>query len=114
MSDNTKMLDPAALAGLTTGVLLTDFSALHEAAEQVTGHQIWTHEFGSKETSEALREAVLAQFPDMPITIGPEGWEYTRDSVRLAFGGTVEVAQGTAARASNPVETLNDLLGERP
>lgn len=113
MSDDTKMLDPAALAGLTTGVLLTGFSALHEAAEQVIGHPIWSHEFGSKETSDALRDAVLGQFPDMPVSIAPEGWEYTRDAVRSQFGTAVIVQKGSSTRTKHPVDTLNDMLGDR-
>lgn len=88
----TKSIDPAALAGLTTGILMTDFSAFHEAAEHVMGHPIWTHQFPV--LHEKIKGAVLRQFPDMPTEVGGDGWEATRDAVRERYGSAVEVQKG--------------------
>lgn len=93
MTTETKSLDPVALAGLTTGVLLSDFSAMHEAAEHVMGHPVWTHQFST--LRDKIQAAVLAQFPDMPTSVEPIGWKATRDAVRARYGETVEVRKGT-------------------
>jgi len=103
VTEETKHIDPAALGGITTGVLLADFSALHEAAEWVMGHPIWTHEF--PRLSDDLKAAVLAQFPDMPVAINLEGWECTRDRLRATYGDTVEVKRGVSERSADPITT---------
>ncbi len=78
----TKSFDPAVLATLTTGTLLVQpFGLAHEAAEWVLGHPVWTHQF--PKIMPKLREAVLAQFPKMPLSLtGFRGWEHCRDEVR--------------------------------
>lgn len=92
---NMKQIDPAALAGITTGILMTDFSALHEAAEHVMGCPIWTHQFPLMWPK--ISEAVRAQFPDMPADLGDRPWEAVRDDVRARYGETVEVRRGAEA-----------------
>jgi hypothetical protein len=91
----TKSIDPAALAGLTTGFVLTNFADMHEAAEHVMGAPIWTHQFPV--VLEELKAAILAQFPDMPTELLPEGWQATRDAVWTRYGKAVEVRQGSSA-----------------
>jgi|SRR5215204_1050230 len=91
-TQDMKHIDPAALACLTTGILLTDFSRLHEAAEWVLGHPVWTHQFPS--IADKMRDAVLAQFPDMPTTIDGSQWETIRDNVRKKYGTLVAVKRG--------------------
>lgn len=110
MTEETKHIDPAALGGITTGVLLTDFSPLHEAAEWVMGHPIWTHEF--PRLSDDLKAAVLAQFPDMPVAIGLDGWERARDHLRAAYGNTVEVRRGVSERTADPITTAYQALSD--
>ena len=39
----------AVIASISSGVLLCNFSEMHEAAEYLMGHQIWTHHFANKE-----------------------------------------------------------------
>lgn len=43
------------IASIATGVLLCKFGDLHEAAEYLMGHPIWTHYFASKELSSAMK-----------------------------------------------------------
>ena len=100
MSD-IKHIDPAALAGITTGTLMTDFSALHEAAEHVMGHPIWTHQFPT--LLPKIADAVLAQFPEMPISLDGTTWEQARDEVRLRHGATVLVRKGSG-EAVHPLD----------
>lgn len=90
----TKSFDPCALAGLTTGTVLTNFSDMHEAAEFVMGCPIWTHQFPVM--LPRIRAAILAQHPELPTKTadGPEGWKATRDAVRARYGEAVEVRKG--------------------
>ena len=55
------------LASLTTGIMLAEeFAHVHQAAEYILGHSIWTHQFGRPEIWEALREKISAQHPQLP------------------------------------------------
>ena len=65
-----KEFSTAALLSITTGILLEDFSLVHEAAEFVLGQPIMTHQFGSKKVVNALKSAVLEQHPDLHPELG--------------------------------------------
>ncbi len=104
----TKNIDPAALASITTGVLLTEFLPVHEAAEWLLGHPIWTHELPRQ--ADPMKAAALAQFPDMPTETG-ESWEICRDAVRAVYGDTVAVARGSQVRSQSPIETARQAFG---
>lgn len=106
-----KAIDPVALAAFTTGILMSDFSVVHEAAEWLTGHPVWTHEFPMM--SDRLKELALAQFPDMPTAVDG-GWEATRDAVRDRYGETVEVKRGSDHREVGPVTTAELALAKEP
>ena len=45
-----------------TGILMTDFSDLHEFAEKKLGRPIWTHEFAEESVMNALKDAVRIDF----------------------------------------------------
>ncbi len=45
----TRVFSTAAIASISTGILLCRFSEMHEAAEFLMGYPIWTHHFGSGE-----------------------------------------------------------------
>ena len=45
-----------------TGVLMTDFSDLHEFIEKKLGRPVWTHELGNKLIMEELKNAVKEEF----------------------------------------------------
>ncbi len=99
----TKSFDPAVLAGLTTGIVLTDdgFSPMHEAAEWVMGHPIWTHQFPTM--LPAIRDAIVAQFADMP-TEAPDDFMQAAVDVRARYGKAVEVRRGAGETAINPLD----------
>jgi len=99
----TKSFDPAVIATLSTGTLLVaPFSLAHEAAEWIMGHPVWTHQFPT--LLPKMREAVLAQFPDMPTESAEGQHEAVRDAVRAQYGETVEVARGSGETAIAPLD----------
>lgn len=114
MADNTntsgsagageaKSFDPAIIATLSTGTLLVaPFSLAHEAAEWIMGHSVWTHQFPT--LLPKIREAVLAQFPDMPTESAEGQHEAVRDAVRARYGDAVEVVRGNGGTAIGPLD----------
>jgi hypothetical protein len=99
----TKSFDPAVIATLSTGTLLVaPFGLAHEAAEWIMGHSVWTHQFPT--LLPKMREAVLAQFPDMPVDCAEGQHEAVRDAVRARYGEAVEVARGGGETAIAPLD----------
>lgn len=88
-----KSFDPAVIASLSTRILLVaPFSRVHEAAEWIMGHPVWTHQF--PELADEMRAAVLKQFPEMPTDCDEEPWEQVRDAVYARYGTSIDVARG--------------------
>jgi hypothetical protein len=54
--------EQAAIVSAYTGYLAGPFQDMHEYAEKKFGHPIWTHQFGSKEVAERLRELSKEDF----------------------------------------------------
>ena len=112
-----KTLKLSALLCLTTGKSFGDFGEMHEAAEHVMGGPIWTHEFASPELWTTMRENVLAQFPDLPAdgnAVTPENAAQILADAEAKFGKELEVEQGTAERTKSPMETLQEVAGDKP
>lgn len=110
---DTKMIDVCALATITSGtVLCQPFSLVKEAAEQLLGHPVWTHEFVVPKIQKALIAAVLAQYPDMPVEQTAD-WKATRDALYERYGQMVEVKRGSREREAGPVDTLQSLMDSR-
>lgn len=59
----TREFPTAVIASLTTGVLLCEFSKMHEAAEYVMGHPIWTHHFADEALNRAMRHKIMRPPP---------------------------------------------------
>lgn len=53
------------LLSMTTGKMLCNFSDMHEAAELILGHPVWTHEFADRNLCDKIKARVLAQHPDL-------------------------------------------------
>lgn len=90
----TKQLDPAALSSLLHGIILCDFRSMHEAAEWVAGHPVWTHQFVHKPLRDRIKSEILRQFPTMD-TRKPDDWKLRLDDVRATYGETVTVERGS-------------------
>lgn len=98
----TKKIDPRALASITTGVCLIDFSKVREAFDHVLGRVTYTHELpGAKKEATAY---ILAQYPDMP-TEPPEDWQALARDLVKRYGPAVVVTKGNTVRTMSPVET---------
>lgn len=110
---DTKMIDPCALASLTTGIVLCEdgFSKVHEAAEWLLGHPVWTHEFIDPDIKAALISAVAEQYPTIS-TEKPADWRARIAELRAEFGEAVNVRQGNRKRARGPVESLVQIIGD--
>lgn len=54
--------EQAAIVGAYTGYAAGPFSDIHEYAEKKFGHPIWTHQFGSEEFANNLREKAKDDF----------------------------------------------------
>lgn len=124
----------AAVAGMMTGVVLgeddeTGFSAQHRLTEHVLGHPVWTHEFAEKAIWERVKNALLAQHPELS-SLPPYDREkaksakeagsvmtYVRSYVESAIktcGETMTFTKGTAERTENPFESLRRIAPDKP
>lgn len=45
-----------------TGILMCDFGDMHEFIEKIMGRPVWTHELGSDEMHERIKEKVKPEF----------------------------------------------------
>ena len=52
----------AAVITAFTGILIGSFSDFHEYAESIMGRPIWSHEFGNKAFSAAIKEKSRSDF----------------------------------------------------
>lgn len=95
----TREFSTPALASLTGHKLMSEsFSEVHEAAEFVAGHPIWTHEFADKSNVENLRKIVLEQHPDLAdfddSDVTPENVVARRADLIEQFGATRILTKG--------------------
>lgn len=110
----TKDFPTAVIASISTGVLLThDFGDMHEAAEYLMGHPIWTHHFASKDLCAAMKRAVVEQCPGMPTELLGVTADNFRDHVKrieAEIGPTVRIRKGAGLTAMLPTDGLQDHL----
>jgi hypothetical protein len=111
----TKAFTTPVLVSLVSGKMLTtSFGALHECAEWVLGHPVWTHEFASKPFWERMKAALLAQHPDLDVdceSVNKENWAAFMSALIERLGESREVVKGTAERTANPLTTLREAVG---
>lgn len=89
--NETKEFSTAIIASISSGFLVCCFSDMHEAAEHLMGHPIWTHHFADKDLWRSMKAAIDAQCPGMP----GEEWAITKENYleKLAL---LEAEVGTA------------------
>jgi hypothetical protein len=114
----TKEFPIEVVASLTSGKLLCKFGDLHEAAEFVAGHPIWTHEFADKPFWERLRTTVFAQCPELEkLTVkemAPEDVPVFVQDLRTAFGPTVTLFSLSDERTESPLDSLQRIAPGNP
>lgn len=57
----------AAIIGAYTGILLGDFSDMHEYIEETLGRPVFTHELGRKELAEYIKDVSKPDFLALEI-----------------------------------------------
>ena len=115
MADTDKAFPALTLACITTGVALMEgaMSPMHEAAEHILGHPVWTHEFADKAVWTKLREAIRQHHPHLPFG-KPDDWKATRDEVLARFPDPLVMPLGTAECAEDPISSAERIMGTRP
>ncbi len=113
----TRDFQTAVIASLSCGRMLCDFSAMHEAAEFLMGHPIWTHHFASKDLWKEMQQTIAEQCPGMP-TADPEG--VTKDNyldyvakLEADLGKTVKIRKGGGLTAMLPTDGIPDHLKDK-
>ena len=121
MKCETKEFQLAAVLGAATGLVLAErgFGDIHEVAEFVIGHPIWTHEFADAVLVEQLRDTILLQYPGMRAAVAnattvtdAETAEAFVNRWAPVYGRTVMLIQGTNERVVSPVDTLRAAIGD--
>jgi hypothetical protein len=112
----TKSFTVPVLVSLVSGKMLTtSFSALHECAEFVMGHPVWTHEFASKPLWELMRSKVLEQHPDLDVdceSVTKENWLAFTNELIGRLGHEREIVKGEEERAADPITSLRAIVGD--
>lgn len=112
----TREFSTAAIASITTGVLLCKFGDMHDAAEFVMGHPIWTHHFADTTLNDQMRKTVLAQVPAMPTKIDgvtAENYRQKLAEIEAVVGATVKLKRGGGLTALLPTDGIPDRLKDK-
>lgn len=121
----TKPLAMHQLLSLTTGYMLSpDFGDVHEAAEHVAGHPIWTHEFVEVSLWHRLRDAVFAEHPDLreaeafvplPKTASKDACRAHADAyvarMVATLGAERSMPEGAWRRGESPIASARRIAG---
>lgn len=109
----TRDFPVAVIASISTGVLLCPFGEMHEAAEYLMGHPIWTHHFGSKDLLQEMQQTILAQCPGMPIDapgITKDNWPEFKAKLEGELGEVVKIRKGGGLTAMLPTDGIPNHL----
>lgn len=60
--------DEAAIVAAYTGVMVGNFTELHEYVERLLGHPVFTHEFGNESMAERIKQAARPDFLALVVT----------------------------------------------
>ena len=114
----TRDFPTTVIASLSTGIVLCEkgFSPMHEAAEYLMGHPIWTHQFADKELCQEMKRAIAEQCPGMPTEasgIGKDNWRDFAAKLEAEFGPTVTIRKGGGLTAMLPTDGIPDHLKDK-
>lgn len=111
MSIETRDFSTAAIATLSTGIMLCEFSEMHAAAEYLMGHPIWTHHFASKELWHKMQCAIVDQCPGMPTELPDttkSNYLTKLAEIERDIGKTVRIRKGNGLTAMLPTDGIPD------
>jgi hypothetical protein len=121
MPNEKREFSIGVLLSLTTDKLLCDsFSEVHEAAEFVMGHPIWTHEFADRAVWNRLKRLVLEQIPvlesfDSREVVDEESAkEFLNRAIEIIGIKSFSVIKGSTVRDRSPLETLQEIARGKP
>ncbi len=110
----TRDFPTEVIASLSSGVMLVDsFNTMHQAAEFLMGHLIWTHHFANEELWAEMRKTILEQCPGMPTRddeITKENYREKRAELIAAMGPTVRIRRGGGLTAMLPTDGIPNRL----
>jgi len=109
----TRDFPVAVIASISTGVLLCKFGDMHEAAEYLMGHPIFTHHFASRDLCEDMKRTILEQCPGMPTEapgITKDNWPAFKAKLEADLGETVKIRKGGGLTAMLPTDGIPDHL----
>lgn len=112
----TREFPTAVVASLSTGVLLCEFGKMHEAAEYLMGHPIWTHHFADKMLTEEMKWTIAEQCPGMPTDIEDvtkENYLEKLAEIEAAIGKTVRIRKGGGLTAMLPTDGIPGHLKDK-
>lgn len=114
----TRDFPTAVIASISTGVLLYEggFGKMHEAAEYLMGHPIWTHHFANKELWGEMQKTILAQCPGMPTSaddVTKDNYKEFAAKLDAEFGPTVRIRKGGGLTAMLPTDGIPDHLKDK-
>lgn len=100
------------IATLSSGKMLCEkFGDVHEAAEFLMGHPIWTHHFADKQLWADMKRTIAEQCPGMPTEIeGGDTWREQLATIEAELGRTVRIRKGDGLTAMLPTDGIPDHL----
>jgi hypothetical protein len=113
MNLETRDFPVAVIASISSGVLLCKFGEMHEAAEYLMGHPIWTHHFADKTLWQEMQNTILEQCPGMPTEapgITGDNWPEFKAKLEAELGETVKIRKGGGLTAMLPTDGIPDHL----
>lgn len=110
----TRDFPTAVIASISTDRLLCKFTDMHEAAEFLMGHPIWTHHFASKGLWLEMQKMILEQCPGMPTEapLGITGQEF-KAKIEAELGPFVKIRKGDGLTAMLPTDGIPDHLKDK-
>ena len=110
----TRDFPTEVIASLSTGVLLCPFEEMHEAAEFLMGHPIWTHHFADKTLVTEMKRMIAEQCPGMPSELdGGPTWREQLAKIEAEIGTTVCLRKGDGLTAMLPTDGIPDHLKDK-
>lgn len=108
----TRDFPTPVIASIATGVLLSGFGAMQEAAEFLMGHPIWTHHFADKALWCEMQRTIAEQCPGMPTAapenISGDNWQDYVAQLVAELGPVVRIRKGSGLTAMLPTDGIPD------
>ena len=118
MKDDKREFRVAACVSLLSGKMLCVFSEMHELAEFVAGHPIWTHEFADKSFNDRLAAIILLQHPILEKWrllphVHTDNWQDVLNEIIDDVGSEkLEICRGNSVRMEDPIQSLERLTNK--